>query len=153
MREIGCGSPARLAIHANAGDDTIDLSKVTAANGFTGLTEPNLVEGGSGKDELVGSQTPSEILGGTQNDIILARNGVHDIVDCGQGTGAVQADQAGVDALSNCELMDLLPLPPAPAASIPTPTGRRAAAQSRCHRVKGRKARRRCFWHAKALPI
>ncbi len=155
--EVGCGSPARLAVHANAGDDTIDLSKITVANGFTGFTEPNLVEGGSGKDELVGSQTPSEILGGTQNDIILARNGVHDTVDCGQGTDAVQADQAGVDALSNCELMDLLPTSAAPgaapAASVPTPTGKRAAAQRRCHKVQGRKARRRCFRHARTLPI
>jgi hypothetical protein len=153
--EVGCGSPARLAVHANAGDDTIDLSKVTVANGFTGLAEPNLVEGGSGRDELVGSQTASEILGGTQNDIILARNGVHDTVDCGQGTDAVQADQAGVDTLSNCELTDLLPPPltPSPVASIPTPTGKRAAAQRRCHKVKGRKAPRRCFRHARTLPI
>ncbi len=153
--EVGCGSPARISVHANAGDDVVDLSKVIAANGFTGIARPNLLEGGSGMDELVGSRTSSEFLAGTQNDIILARNGVHDTVDCGQGTDAVQADQAGVDSLSNCELMDLLPTPaiPAPAASVPTPTGKRAAAQRRCHRIMGRKARRRCFRHARTLPI
>jgi hypothetical protein len=153
--EVGCESPARLSVHANAGDDTVDLSKVTPTNGFTGIAEPNLIEGGSGKDELIGSQMSSEILGGTQNDIILARNGAHDTVDCGQGTDAVLADQAGVDSLSNCELMDLLPTPaaPAPVASGPTPTGKRAAAQRRCHKVRGRKARRRCFRHAGTLPI
>jgi hypothetical protein len=155
---FSCGSPARLSVHGNAGDDTIDLSEVTAANSFTGITVPNLIEGGSGKDELLGSQMPSEFLGGTQNDIILARNGVRDTVDCGQGTDAVQADQAGLDALSNCELMDLLPAPapatPAPAASVPTTsTGRRLAAQRKCRKLKGRKARRKCFRHAMTLPV
>jgi hypothetical protein len=149
---VSCGAPARLSVHGNAGDDTIDLSGVTAANGFTGIVRPNLVEGGSGKDELIGGQVPSEILGGTQNDIILARNGVRDIVDCGQGTDAVQSDQAGIDALSNCELTDLLPTP-APVASIPTSTGKRAAAQRKCRKLKSRKARRRCFRHATTLPI
>jgi hypothetical protein len=157
---IGCGSPARISVHGNAGDDTIDLSKVTGANGFTGITEPNLVEGGSGKDELVGSQKPSDFLGGTQNDIVLARNGVRDTVDCGQGTDAVQSDQAGVDVLSNCELTDFLPTPlpaptsaPTPAASIKTPTGRRAAAQRKCRKLTSRKARRKCLRHARTLPI
>jgi hypothetical protein len=156
---VTCGYPARLSVYGNAGDDTIDLSQVTPANGFSGIAEPNLVEGGSGKDELVGSRMPSKLLGGTHNDIILARNGVRDVVDCGQGTDAVQADQAGIDALSNCELMDLLPttapvLPtPAPAASVPTSTGRRVAAERKCRKLKGRKARRKCFRHARALPI
>lgn len=156
---VTCGSPARLSVRGNAGDDTIDLSQVTPANGFTGITEPNLVEGGSGNDELVGSRMPSELLGGTQNDIVLARNGVRDVVDCGQGTDAVQADQPGIDALSNCELMDLLPttapvLPTtAPAVSVPTSSGRRVAAERKCRKLRGRKARRKCLRHARTLPI
>src|SRR5262249_15380069 len=143
----------------DAGDDTIDLSKVIPANGFTGITEPNLIEGGSGEDELVGSQLPSDFLGGTQNDIIQARNGVRDTVDCGQGTDAVQSDQAGIDALSNCELTDFLPTPvvptptPTPTASTPTSTGKRAAAERRCRKLTSRKARGKCLRHAKSLPI
>ncbi len=152
---VTCGSPARLSVHGNAGDDTIDLSRVTAANGFTGITEPNLIEGSYGKDELIASQMSNEMLGGAQSDIILARNGVHDTVDCGEGTDAVQTDQTGVDALSNCEVIDLLPTPaPVPATTpLPTVTGRRAAAQRSCRKLKRRSARRKCFRHAKTLPI
>jgi hypothetical protein len=150
---VGCGSPARLSIDGNAGDDTIDISKVTAANGFTGIALPNVVVGGDGRDELVGGQVPSELLGGPQGDIILARNGVRDTIDCGEGTDAVQADQAGVDALSNCELIDLVPTPAPVTSSTPKPTGKRAAAKRRCRKLKRRKARRRCFRHARKLPV
>jgi hypothetical protein len=153
---VGCGSPRRLSVDGNAGDDTIDLSRVSAGNGFTGIDEPNLVEGGYGRDVLVGGQMPGELLGGPQSDIVLARNGVRDTVDCGEGTDAVQTDQAGVDTLSNCELIDLLPTPALAtptATSVETPTGKRAAAQGRCRKLKRRSARRRCFRHAKALPV
>jgi hypothetical protein len=152
---VGCGTPARVSVRGNAGDDTIDLSRVTAANGFTGIARPNLIDGGYGKDELIASQMGNEILGGLQNDIILARNGARDTVDCGGGTDAVQADAAGVDALSNCELIDLAltPAPPAATPTGPSPTGRRAAAKRRCRKLKHGRARRRCFRHAMKLPI
>jgi hypothetical protein len=151
---VGCGSPTRLEVHGRAGNDTIDLSRVTAANGFTGIAEPNLIDGGSDRDQLIASQMASELLGGPQNDIILARNGAHDTVDCGEGTDAALSDQAGVDALSNCEVVDLLPTAAAPAATpSPTPTGRRAAAQRRCRKLKRRSARRRCLRHARTLPV
>lgn len=153
---VGCGSPTRISVRGNAGDDTIDLSRVSSANGFTGITRPNLLDGGSGKDELLGSQMPNEIFGGTQGDVILARNGLRDTVECGAGTDAVEADQAGVDTLSNCELIDLplTPAFPAPApTSTPAATGKRSAAQKRCRGLKHRRARQRCLRRAHKLPI
>jgi RTX calcium-binding nonapeptide repeat (4 copies) len=150
---VPCSTPSRLSVHGNGGDDTIDLSQVSAGNGFTGITQPNLLDGGYGRDELVGSPGPNEILGGPENDVILARNDAHDAIDCGTGTDAVQSDQAGVDALSNCEIVDLLPTPPTVPTPAPARTGKRAAAQRKCRKLKRRSARRRCFGHAKSLPV
>jgi hypothetical protein len=151
---VGCGAPNRVSVHGNTGDDEIDLSGVTLVNGFTGIAQPNLLDGGYGRDELIGSQMPNEFLGGPDGDLILARNGVRDTVECGEGTDAVQTDRTGTDTLSNCELVDLLPTPaPGPAMTSPTPTGRRAAAQRRCRSLKHRRARRKCFRHAGNLPV
>lgn len=153
---VPCGTPKRLSVFGNAGDDTVDLSRVAPGAGFTGITAPNVIDGGYGKDLLIASAMPNDIQGGPEEDMIFARNGAGDRVDCGPGTDAAQSDQPGVDALSNCEIVDLLPAPPTPSAlaspSSPTPTGKRAAAQRKCRKLKGRRARRRCFRHAKSLP-
>jgi hypothetical protein len=153
---IACGTPTHLAVYGNAGNDTLDLSRVSAANGFTGVVESNEIDGGYGADTLIAGPLPGDLRGGPDNDTLLARNGVPDAVDCGGGTDAAQSDQPGVDALFGCEIVDLLPVPaPAvvPPTSTPAPTGRRATAMRKCRKLKRHKARRRCFHHAKTLPV
>jgi hypothetical protein len=153
---IACGTPTHLAVYGNSGDDKLDLSRVSAADGFTGIVESNEIDGGYGADTLIAGPLPGDIRGGPDNDTLLARNGVHDAVDCGGGTDAAQVDQPGVDALFGCESVDLLPAPQplsAPPLSTPAPTGRRAAAMSKCRKLKRRRARRRCFRHARTLPV
>lgn len=116
---VACGAPTHLSVFGNAGDDTLDLSRVNAANGFTGITQPNFIDGGYGNDTQIGSSSANIVHGGPGNDIVLARNGLSDAVDCGDGTDAVQSDRQGVDSLLNCEIVDLAatPLvPPTPAA-------------------------------------
>ena len=106
-----------------------------------------------GRDTLAGSPIPNMAVGGPDSDIVLVRNGVSDAVDCGEGIDAVQGDQAGVDSLSACEVIDLV----ATSMATPTPvaerTHRRAAALKKCRKLKRRRARRRCVKHAKKLPV
>lgn len=149
---IGCGTPTQLSVLGNAGDDVLDLSQVSVPGGFSGISQSNLIDGGYGGDTLVASPTPNVINGGPDNDIVLARNGVSDSVDCGKGIDAVQSDQASVDALSGCEITDLVATAATP-APVAKRTGRRAAALQKCRKLKRRKARRRCVRHAKKLPV
>jgi hypothetical protein len=147
---VGCGAPTRLTVFGNPGDDLLNLSQVSAANGFTGITQPSFIDGGSGSDTLILGSVTSNAVGGSGNDIVFARNGFGDFVDCGEGLDAVQSDQQGVDSLLNCEIVDLTPsVAPAPVTGR---TGRRARALKRCKRKHG-KARRRCVRHAKKLPV
>lgn len=104
---VACSAPRHLSVFGNAGDDRLDLSRASAANAFTGINQPNLVDGGYGNDTLIGSPSPNVVRGGPDNDIVLVRNGVSDVVDCGDGIDAVQSDQAGVDSLSGCAIVDL----------------------------------------------
>jgi RTX calcium-binding nonapeptide repeat (4 copies) len=151
---VPCGTPTHLSIYGHEGDDTLDLSRVSGAGGFTGIQQPNLIDGGYGNDTLVGSPSHNDLQGGEGNDIALARNGTSDAVACGDGIDAVQSDQAGVDTLSQCEIVDLAITPAV--ASTPAPvavhTGRRAAALKKCKKRRHRRARRRCIRRAKRLP-
>ncbi len=124
---VACGAPRSLSVFGRDGEDEIDLSQVSAANGFTGINQPNVIDGGSGLDTLIGGPTPGVIRGGTQNDFVLARNGVADTVDCGDGLDAVQSDAAGVDSISNCEIEDIAPTPPKTCV-VPDLTGQKTAA-------------------------
>jgi hypothetical protein len=154
---VGCGTPTQLSIFGNAGDDVLDLSRVSVPGGFTGISRSNLIDGGYGGDRLVAGPTPNVMKGGPDDDIVLARNGISDSVDCGEGIDAVQSDQASVDALSGCEITDFVATPASPTPIAPTPiaktTGRRAAALQKCRKLKRRKARRECIRHAKKLPV
>lgn len=139
---VACGMPRRLSVLGNAGDDTLDLSRVSAATGFGGVDQPNVIDGGPGRDALVASPTANTVRGGSDNDIALVRNGVGDGVDCGDGIDAVQSDQAGVDSLSGCEVVDLAPEPVVspPAAEncvVPELKGLKAGAAKRALTAAG----------------
>jgi len=74
------------------GDDYI-----SAGNG------DDIVEGGVGEDTIYGGFGRDRILGEADNDIIFARDGNVDTIDCGTGTDFVLADRADIVA-TDCEL-------------------------------------------------
>jgi hypothetical protein len=130
-----CAAVARLTVEGRYGDDLIDLSRVSAANGFTGVTQPHLLDGGAGGDVIVGAKQPNSVVGGYGSDLALLRNGVADSVDCGPDIDAVQADTAAVDSATSCEIGDFLP-------AAAGPPGAGAKTTKKCKKKPGHK--RRC---------
>jgi hypothetical protein len=147
---IACGAAARLRVFGNFGDDKLDLSAVSAGNGFTGLNKPNQLEGNEGADTIVGTALADATTGGSgrdllnpgpgndsadggsQEDLLLLRDGGPDTADCGSEFDSAQADQQATDGLANCELADYLP-----AAASPSP----GPSQKKCKKKrKGRAA-------------
>lgn len=120
-------------IETRGGDD-----RVTSGNGRQTIdagSGADYLEGGFGNDTLTGGPGRDTIAGdftGSQcgvfqsctlphgDDIINARDGEVDTVDCGVGNDRVVAD--AVDTLSNCETVDAnaaVPNPTAPVAGQP----------------------------------
>lgn len=112
---VACGAPTSISVSGGYGADEIDLTRVTRAAGFTGISQPNMLDGGPDGDLLKPGPLSSTDLGGSGNDILLIRNGAPDTADCGDGVDAVQADQPSLDTVSaaTCELRDVLPEPAA----------------------------------------
>lgn len=75
---------------------------------FGGGANDTLI-GGDGADELNGGPGIDVVDGGPGDDTIFARDGVPDVIDCGEGIDTVTADAA--DSVANCENV-LLPPPP-----------------------------------------
>jgi Ca2+-binding RTX toxin-like protein len=138
-----CGAVARFSVDGRYGDDLIDLSRVSAADGFTGIDLPNIITGGAGADLLVGAQLANSVSGGSGNDIVMVRNGVPDTADCGTEIDAVQTDQSGVDSLTSCELVDPLPTAATPAAPAPTTPKKKCKKKHGHKKCKKRRATRR----------
>jgi hypothetical protein len=138
-----CGAVARFSVDGRYGDDLIDLSRVSAADGFTGMNLPNIITGGAGADLLVGAALPNSVSGGSGNDIVIVRNGVPDMADCGTEIDAVQTDQSGVDSLTSCELVDPLPTAATPAAPAPTTPKKKCKKKHGHKKCKKRRATRR----------
>jgi hypothetical protein len=130
-----CGAVARFSVDGRYGDDLIDLSRVSAANGFTGMNLPNIITGGAGADLLVGAALSNSVSGGSGGDIVMVRNGVADTVDCGTEIDAVQTDQSGVDSLTSCEIVD----PLATAATPAAPAAPTTATKKKCKKKHGHK--------------
>jgi hypothetical protein len=129
---FACSAPTHLTVNGRYGGDDLDLSGVSAAAGFTGISQPNLVEGGPGKDLVIGSGLPDHVLGGAGSDTLLLRDGAPDVADCGDGVDAAQTDSLAVDAATNCEIMDV--------AATATPAKRKCKKRTK----KGRAAAKKC---------
>ena len=117
---VPCSSPTRIAVDGYLGGDRIDLSRVSPANGFTGIGQPNLLLGSFGNDLLIGSPLPDTVDGSVGADLVLVRDGSPDTVDCGADVDFAQGDQQGTDTFANCEFADFLPAPVQPATVAQT---------------------------------
>jgi Ca2+-binding RTX toxin-like protein len=72
-----------------------------AADTLTGDGQANSLSGGSGEDLVSGLRGADTLLGGTAPDVINARDGLRDSVDCGSGRDLAIVD--GLDSTRNCE--------------------------------------------------
>ncbi len=127
---VSCATTAGVHVLGNGGDDRIDLTAITPAAGF-GADVRNQVDGSFQNDTVIGSPFPDliagdngrdlidpgtgrdTVTGGAGDDILMLRDGAVDTADCGDGTDAAQADQASVDSLAGCEILDRSPEPAA----------------------------------------
>jgi hypothetical protein len=86
--------PGRLVLTASVGPDTIQSG--AGSDVIYGVRGNDAIDPGAGSDD---------VRAGAGDDTISARDGVVDIVDCGDGTDTVTADR--VDVLSGCESVSL----------------------------------------------
>jgi hypothetical protein len=138
---VACSMPTRISVDGYFGGDRIDLSRVSAADGFTGINQPNQLNGSFGNDELIGSPLPDAVSGSIGSDIVLVRDGSADNVDCGPDFDYAQADLASTDSLSNCEVADYLPTAATPTAATPPAATPPPATPKKCKRKRHRKTR------------
>jgi Ca2+-binding RTX toxin-like protein len=79
---VACGNVQRLVVRGLGGDDTVNLSAVTAAN-FPAMDSCTVV-GAGGDDDIQTSKLDDTVLGGSGNDILRPFGG-HDLLDGGTG--------------------------------------------------------------------
>jgi Ca2+-binding RTX toxin-like protein len=68
---------------------------------FVGSDGANVLKGEGGEDELKGGAGEDTLEGGGDDDTIFARDGEHDVVDCGFGEDSATVD--AVDTVIDCE--------------------------------------------------
>jgi Ca2+-binding RTX toxin-like protein len=91
-------------LFGDAGDD--ELKGKEGDDGLTGGLDADTLDGGPDADALRGE--PGD-------DILLARDGLTDDAECGEGADSVTADQAGVDGIaSDCESIAFAAQPTSP---------------------------------------
>jgi hypothetical protein len=130
---VACGAPSRIVVAGNYGADQIDLARVSAANGFTGISQPNVLDGGADADVLAPGPLASSDVGSYGSDILLLRNGKADQANCGPDVDAVQTDAPGTDSLTDCEVVDAAATPASPKKKCKKKHGKR-------HHCKKRRA-------------
>lgn len=86
---------------ANVHPDVENVRGGTGADEITGSDGSNILEGGEGSDFIVGNGGGDSVYGGAGNDVIDARDGEADVIDCGAGQDSVTVD--ALDGWRNCE--------------------------------------------------
>ena len=106
-------SPVRVTVGAGGADDGSvgetddvggDIERVDGGTGgdtLIGSAGNDLLYGNDGSDILDGGAGADLLAGGADNDTIAARDGVADLISCGDGADALTSDQ--LDAADSCE--------------------------------------------------
>jgi Ca2+-binding RTX toxin-like protein len=109
-------------IHGAAGDDHIDggsgddqVFGDTGIDRVQGTYGADVVDGGPGTDDLYGDIAGCSVFCSPANDVVLARDGERDTVDCG-GAGSATVDQ--LDVVGFCTTIDRSGVVP-PDATVP----------------------------------
>ena len=121
------GTPRADDIRAGAGDDVVfgrgGADRVTGGAGadtVDGEAGADILAGGHGDDALTGGPGLDRLFGGPGRDLIRARNGGRDRVDCGPGRDTAILDPR--DVAFRCEVVRR-PRPAKPASTTPTVAG------------------------------
>jgi Ca2+-binding RTX toxin-like protein len=98
-------------IHGAGGDDDLDGGggddKVYGDAGndkVQGLNGADTVDGGTGADQLYGDIAGCSVFCSFDSDVVLARDGERDTVDCGGGADTAQVDS--LDVVAFCTTID-----------------------------------------------
>lgn len=106
-------SPVRVTVGAGGADDGSvgetddvggDIERVDGGTGgdtLIGSAGNDLLYGNDGGDILDGGAGADLLAGGADNDTVAARDGVADLISCGDGADALTGDQ--LDAADSCE--------------------------------------------------
>jgi Ca2+-binding RTX toxin-like protein len=106
-------SPVRVTVGAGGADDGSvgetddvggDIERIDGGTGddtLIGSAASDLLYGNAGNDVLDGGAGADLLAGGADNDTIAARDGVADLISCGDGADALTSDQ--LDAADSCE--------------------------------------------------
>jgi hypothetical protein len=94
----GDGQPGELD---NIHSDVEDIFGTPDPDRLTGGPGNNILGGGSGDDEIDGAGGADRIDGDDGNDTITSRDGLAELIDCGDGVDTVIADS--VDVTDGCE--------------------------------------------------
>ncbi|HYE96906.1 MAG TPA: T9SS type A sorting domain-containing protein [Rubricoccaceae bacterium] len=95
-----CHVLSGITVIGDTGNDTIDCSEVTSANGFA-LTRTPIFDGGAGSDTIIGTGFHDIIAGGSDNDTIDGRAGDDTCVwEPGEGNDFVE----GGDGMNELEV-------------------------------------------------
>jgi hypothetical protein len=101
------GKKARDRLSGNAGDDTLAGGK--GKDKLRGGPGKDILSGGPGNDRMAGGAGENQLnmangveQGSPGNDVINARNGVPDQIDCGAGNDTVYVDRAE-EGVYDCE--------------------------------------------------
>lgn len=106
-------SSVRVTVGAGGADDGSigetddvggDIERVDGGTGndtLIGSSGNDLLYGNAGADVLDGGAGADLLVGGADNDTIAARDGVADLISCGDGADALTSDQ--LDAADSCE--------------------------------------------------
>jgi Ca2+-binding RTX toxin-like protein len=90
----------------NVESDVENVSGGAVNDTFTGNRDDNRLEGAGGEDYVDGGIGQDDLEGGTAGDVVRARDGRADIVDCGRGRGADFAIVDPGDRVRRCETVE-----------------------------------------------
>ena len=93
---------------ANEHDNVFNVERIVGGklgDTLTGDAGPNTIAGERGQDLIRGELGIDQLQGGAAGDVLMARDGVADIVECGAGNDLAIADRQ--DKVSKCNTVDI----------------------------------------------
>jgi hypothetical protein len=103
--------------HDNVQVDVEDVYATDFADRLVGSAAANTLDGAGGPDQLTGAGGRDHLYGGGGDDRVFARDGIADVVDCGEGFDSAIVDER--DSVSACEAVDRRPAVPRVEFAVP----------------------------------
>ena len=96
--------------HDNVQIDIEDVYGSEFADRLVGSAATNTLDGAGGNDHLTGGGGRDHLFGGSGDDRVFTRDGIADVVDCGEGFDTAVVDER--DRVNACEAIDRRPAVP-----------------------------------------